>query len=125
MARKYYILFLLCILLSAIGIADSAATDSANHYSEYQNEEREQQSSVYPEKRPQLFAIHRQGQSAVNHLRNIPAPNAKNTDQEVTNPGLYSEVPIRRAVTLSLFYSKHIEPGLTIRKLLFPFHHFL
>lgn len=125
MVRKQSILFLLFTTLSVYGIADTATTASANHYSVYPSVEKERQSSVSPEKRPQLFAIHRQGQSAVNQLRNIPSRKAKNKKQKETTTGLFAETSIRRAVNLSLIDSSQIDPGLTNRELLFPFHHFL
>jgi hypothetical protein len=125
MRRIRNIFLVLCAIFISVGVADVYASAHTSQHEEYQGDKSEQHSVVFPEKQPQLFAIHRQGQSAINHLRNTPAPNAKNNNQEVTNPGLLTEKPIRRAVTLSLVYSRHIDQSLTIRELLFPFHHFL
>jgi hypothetical protein len=125
MIRITNISFLLfAVALFLVNTATATPVDS-KHDVEYTSEGNPQSSSVFPENRPDLFAIHRQGRSVVNLIRTLPVPNAKNNDQEIDKPGLLSEIPIRRAVSIYLYYSRDLDQSLTIRELIFPFHHFL
>lgn len=125
MIRLHNISFLFVVAVLFFGITETASSAYSNHEAEYTSEENQQSSSVFPEDRPEIFGLHRQGRSAVNLIRTLPVPNAKNNDQETAKPGLLSEIPIRRAVSVYLYYSRDLDQSLTIRELLFPFHHFL
>lgn len=121
--HKISLLFFAAVLIFGISKTDESA--DLNHESDFGVVETQQQSTIFPTSKPELFGIHRQGRSVVNLLRILPVPNAKNNDNDKPNPGLHSEVPIRRAVSIYLCFSRDINQSLTIRELLFPFHHFL
>jgi hypothetical protein len=114
--------FVVTVML--FSITETAISADSNHEGEYISEEK-QESSVYPENGPELFGVHRQARSAVNLIRILPVPNAKNNDQGAWKLSLLAEIPIRRAVTVYLYYSRDLDQSLSIRELLFPFHHFL
>lgn len=124
MNREKTILFLLFFFVTAICLAVMGESVHSRHEILFYAEQSEQQSSIFSEKRPQVFAIQRQGQSAVNYLRNSPVTNAKTNHQEARNSCLYSDLPVRRAVTISLFISRYSDHGLSVRELIFPFHYF-
>jgi hypothetical protein len=110
------------VLLGTPGNMDAVPVHDG---SESVNSGHDRSSSVYPVGQPKLFCIHRQGNSAINLVRNLPAPNAKNDHQDFKGSGLLRELPIRCAVAAAIHSSRKIVPGLSIRDLLFPFHHFL
>jgi hypothetical protein len=125
MTRLHNISFIFVAAVLFFGVSKTAESADLNHDRDFGVGETQQQSTIFPASSPELFAIHRQGRSAVNLLRILPVPNAKNNDNENPNPGLLSEIPIRRAVSLYLCFSRDIDQSLSIRELLFPFHHFL
>jgi hypothetical protein len=125
MTRLRNISFIFVAAVLFFGISKTAESSDLNHESDFGVGEAQQQSTIFPASSPELYAIHRQGRSAVNLLKILLLPNAKNNDNNNPNPGLLSEILIRRAVSLYLCFSKDIDQSLTIRELLFPFHHFL
>lgn len=97
-----------------------------NHKADSGLAENDQQSAVDPAGTPELSGMHRQGTDAVDLVRVLTLPNAKlSTDEEGPAPGLLSETPLRRAVSIYLRYSRTILQSLSIKELLFPFHQFL
>tara|TARA_R100001143_G_scaffold63387_1_gene70090 strand:- start:27079 stop:27501 length:423 start_codon:yes stop_codon:yes gene_type:complete len=120
---KISCLFVVAVLF--IGITTTAESADLYHVHDFSLGESNQQSEIIPISTPELYGINRQGPSAVNLLRILPVTNAKNNNNEIPNLGLFSEIPIRRAVSIYLSFSKDINQSLTIRELLFPFHHFL
>jgi hypothetical protein len=109
---------------AAAGLNHAAA--GLNHEADSGPAETEQQSAVIPAGTPELFGMHRQGTNAVDLVRVLTLPNAKlSTDEEGPDPGLLSETPLRHAVSIYLCFSRTIHQSLSIRELLFPFHHFL
>jgi hypothetical protein len=122
--NKISLLFVAAVLF--FGISQTAEAAGLNHKGDFRLAETEQQSTVYPDEKPELFGIQRQGSSAVELVRVLSVPNAKkSSDDENPNPGLLSEIPLRRAVSIYLCFSGTIHQSLSIRELLFPFHHFL
>lgn len=116
--------FLLTVVL-ACGLAEPAYASASQGTSEYKSSGSEQDSSVYPDNGPNLYCIHHQGKTAVNLLRQIPVPNAENDPRHFKTPDYHIEAPISHAVSEYLSFARNIERSLTIRELLFPFHHFL
>jgi len=114
-------------LASFLFLSNSVHASDKVYFQElvYISEENQQNSSIFPEKRPELLGIQRQGRSFVNLIRILPVPNAKNNDQETVKLGILSEIPISSAVSTYLFCSRTLYHSLTIREILFPFHHFL
>jgi hypothetical protein len=97
-----------------------------NHDADSRLAESDQQAAVDPAGTPELFGMHRHGTDAVDLVRALTLPNAKmSTDEEGPDPGLLSEKLLRRTVSIYLCYSRTIHQSLSIRELLFPFHHFL
>jgi hypothetical protein len=125
MKRLHYILLILVAVVLSFGMLQTAKSADLKDQYVYGIAKTQQQSTFFPVSTPKLFGIHRQGCSAVNLVRIPPLPNVKNKDDVNPNPGLLSEIAIRTAVSLYLCYSKGIDQNLTIRELLFPFHHFL
>jgi len=116
---------LFVVVVLCFGISKTSNSTDLNHESDFEVEQTQQQSTIFPASTPELYGIHRQGKSAVNLLRVLLVPNAKTNDNDNPNPGVLSEIPIRRAVSIYLYFSRDINQSLTIRELLFPFHHFL
>jgi hypothetical protein len=125
MVRLQHISFFFAAFVLFFGITETAISADSKYDVENISETSHQSSFVFPQTRPNLFGIHRQGRSAVNLLRILPAPNAKNNEQIIAKPNFFSEIQIRRAVTVYLYYSRDLDQSLTIRELLFPFHYFL
>ena len=122
--KKIAFLFVAAVLF--FGISQTAEAAGLNHEGVSGPGESEQQSTVFPQDKPDLFGIQRQGRSVISLLRVLPVPNAKkNSDDESPNPGLLTEIPLRRSVSIYLCFSGTIHQSLSIRELLFPFHHFL
>jgi hypothetical protein len=82
-------------------------------------------SNIYSGNRPDLFGIHNQDRGSVNLLRIFPLPIGKSSEDRTTKTDLISELKHRQAISVYLFYSKDFDRSLTLKKLLFPFHHFL
>jgi hypothetical protein len=125
MAPLYKISFTLFAALLLFGFSKTAQGGDLDRDIDHHPAESQHHSAIFPENKPELFGIHRQGRSVVNLIRILPAPNAKNKDNDNTKPELASENSIRRSVSVYLIISKDIHQSLTVRELLFPFHHFL
>lgn len=125
MARLHKILFLFVAAVLFIGYSNTAKASDTNHESDFWVGETQHQSTIIPASKPELFGIHQQGKSAVNFLRIPHVTNSIKDSNEGSSSGNLLETPIRRAVSIYLSFSKDINQSLTIRELLFPFHHFL
>lgn len=125
MVRFYKISLLFTVAVLCFGLSKTAQSADLYHDGEIALVKTQQQSTIIPASTPELIGVHRQGRSALNLLRILPAPNAKNNDNDIPKLGLLAEIPIHRAVSIYLCFSRDINQSLTIRELLFPFHHFL
>lgn len=125
MTRLLKIIFLFVVAVLFIGYSNTAKASVLNHESDFRVGKTQHQSTIIPVNNPELYGINRLGKSAVDLLRIPPVPNTKKDSEETSRSGILSETPIRRAVSIYLNYSKDLNQSLTIRELLFPFHHFL
>jgi hypothetical protein len=124
MIRLQNILFLLVAVVLYFGTTETATSVDSKHGVQYSSVSNPQPSTIFPEKRPELFGLHRQGRSVVNLIRTLPVPNAKSNDQETAKSPLITEISIRLSISVYLIHSRDLDQSLTIKELLFPYHHF-
>jgi hypothetical protein len=136
--KNIALLFVAAVLLSglsATAASATAATAAASptatsalpvHEGAFGFTQFEPESPHFPTGRPEGLGNQRQGRSLVDLVRVLTLPNAKEGSvDERTGPRWVSENRQRRALSICLRYSGTLHQSLSIRELLFPFHHFL
>jgi hypothetical protein len=126
MVQLHKIILLFVAAVSFFGTPKTAESANLNHEAGLDYAVSEQNSAIFSSGKPEIIGIHQQGRTIITLIRVVPVPNAKkSTDEGSTNPELLSEIPLRRSVSIYLCFSGFIHQSLSIRELLFPFHHFL
>lgn len=125
MVKLHKISFLFVAAVLFFGFFKTAEASVFDHESDFEVVKTDQESTIFPISNPELVGIQRQGISVVHILRIPQAQNTKKISNEDSNSGLLIETSLIPAESIYLSFSKEIDPSLTIRELLFPFHHFL
>lgn len=115
------------LLLIAIQLPLHPFGNAATSYgwSVIQNADHTHQPVGYPTGHPDLYAIHHQAESPAELTNRVPQ--AQPTTERKYEPYKSSapESVIKQRLIFWIRYGDLIEPGLTARKLIFPFHFFL
>lgn len=113
------LLLTLVLSFSAMSQADAGVVDQT---AEMHQTDKNEASSHYPSSQPNPFGIHDQGEHGLNLIDQLSEPDATGDSQDDTFGHLLCEKIRQKHASIYLSLSKQIDPGLTVKKLIFPFH---
>lgn len=113
-------ILLYAVLLSVVSIG----TANYEPFSPYQ-ETTNGRSSFFSEGSQSPFCLFSSAEQLVHPVSNYPIPHSKIHSNSFAGGSFSFEVRIQGVASQYLLHAKEIYPSLSIRELLFPFHHFL
>src|SRR5690625_852759 len=119
--QKISLFFLSLLIWNTGALAETAST---NQPAEIRPVE-ESGSSTYPANTAKLFAIHPHMESGLNLRDRLPVPPSPSDKQDNTFGSLFIEAALQHYASAYFRLSRLIDRGLTVKKLIFPFHSFL
>lgn len=117
---------LLLVFTFAISSFTAHAADfTHSNEAEIQHADQAKSSSTYPSSQADLYSVYPQGESGANLLNTRSKTNSENESQDDSLDKLTLKSSFRLYPHSYLMFCVAIEPGLSIKELIFPFHSFL